>query len=71
MAKKNKKHFSNYIVIASIIHIDLFIIALLVLHFTGNTFNDAAVNCYFAFWTVEIFALAGIKVVKTFKGDNL
>ena len=70
MAKKNKKKFSNMIVITSIVHIDLFIIALIALHFTGNTFNDAAVNCFFAFWTVEILSLAGIKLGKTFKGDK-
>ena len=60
-----KKGFSAFVVLLTIVHIDLFVIALLYLHYIGMSFNDTAVTCFFTFWSVEILALAGIKIGKT------
>ena len=64
MAKKKKKGFSSLVVILCVLHIDLFILALLYLHYIGMSFSDTAVTCFFTFWSVEMLALAGIKVGK-------
>ncbi len=60
-----KIKFSSLVVILSIIHIDLFIVALFLLYQNGFMFSDTAITCFFSFWGVEVLALAGIKVGKT------
>lgn len=74
MAKKKKKNknkkrielnFSSLVVILTIVHIDLFMIALYVLYSTGYGFNDTAIACFFSFYSIEVLALAGIKIGKT------
>lgn len=56
--------FSNLIVILSVVHIDLFIIALFFLYYTGYSFSDTAITCFFTFWAIEMLSLAGIRIGK-------
>lgn len=60
-----KLKFSNIIVLLSVLHIDIFIVALFVLYNNGFSFNDTAVTCFFSFWAIEVLSLAGIKIGKT------
>lgn len=62
--EKKKSSFSSLVIILTVLHIDLFIAALLYLHYIGMSFNDTAVTCFFTFWSVEVLALAGIKIGK-------
>lgn len=64
--RKNKRHFANYIVFLSIIAITVFTIAAFVLQFKGYMeISTTLTACWFAFWTVEIVALASIRNQKT------
>ena len=63
--EKKKTEFSSLVVILAVLHIDLFILALLYLHYMGYSFNDTAVTCFFSFWSIEMISLAGIKIGKT------
>ncbi len=61
----NKKHFSNYIVILSIIMIVGFTVCAFVLQFvTKMEVSSTLIISWFSFWTVEVSALALIKTNK-------
>ena len=60
-----KFKFSSLVVILSVLHIDIFVIALFLLYYAGYSFNDTAVTCFFSFWAIEMISLAGIKIGKT------
>ena len=59
-----KFKFSSLIVVLSVIHIDLFIVALFILYQSGMMFSDTAITCFFTFWSVEMLSLAGIRIGK-------
>lgn len=60
-----KFKFSSLVVVLSVLHIDVFVIALFLLYYAGYSFSDTAVTCFFSFWGVELISLAGIKIGKT------
>lgn len=63
--RKKKRSFADYIVYISIAAVTLFTIAAFVLQFKGLMEISATVTtCWFAFWTVEIVALAAIRTSK-------
>jgi hypothetical protein len=68
--KKKKKinkqtHTSTKVVIAAICAIVLFWISEFFLLYTGNSgFPDGFIKSWFFFWSVELAALAGIKITK-------
>lgn len=63
---KKKRHFANYIVFISILAVTAFTCAAFVLQFKGfMEISTTLTTCWFAFWTVEIIALASIRNQKT------
>ena len=70
-AKKNrKKKYSKYIVTFIIVMNIMFTIAILyVFNHTGNE-PSTSVSAFFAFTTVELWSLAGIKKKKIEKENN-
>ena len=65
-ARKKKRHFANYIVFLSIIAVTAFTTAAFILQFKGlMEVSPTLTTCWFAFWTVEIIALASIRNQKT------
>jgi len=65
-AAKKKRHFADYIVFLSIFAVTGFTVAAFILQFKGLMEISATLTgCWFAFWTVEIIALASIRNQKT------
>lgn len=65
-ALKKKRHFADYIVFLSILAVTGFTVAAFLLQFKGLMEISATLTgCWFAFWTVEIIALASIRNQKT------
>ena len=65
---KKKRSFADYIVFVSIFMVATFTIAAFALQFCGMAEISATLTtCWFAFWTVEIVALASIRNVKVKK----
>ena len=71
MYKKQKKkikkqtHTSTKVVVAAIFAIVLFWVSEFFLLYTGNSgFPDVFIKSWFFFWSVELAALAGIKITK-------
>ncbi len=63
--KRNKVRTSTKVVIAAICAIILFWISEFFLLYTGNSgFPDGFIKSWFFFWSVELAALAGIKITK-------
>lgn len=64
----SKIKVSNRVLIASISAVVLFtIVCLFIQCKTGHEINDTLITLWYSFWTVEILALAGIKVSKVRK----
>lgn len=64
-AKKKKAHFADYIVFLSIFAVTAFTVAAFILQFRGMMeISTTLTTAWFAFWTVEIIALASIRNVK-------
>lgn len=62
---KKKRSFADYIVFISIFMVATFTIAAFALQFCGMMEISATLTtCWFAFWTVEIVALAAIRTSK-------
>jgi len=69
--EKRQGKFSNIIVIISILAVTVFTVAAFVLQFRGYMEISATLTgCWFAFWTVEIVALASIRNSKTKHVDS-
>jgi uncharacterized membrane protein (DUF106 family) len=77
-AEKNKyKRFSlskmktsNKVLVVSVFAIILFTVACLYIQYKGNAISDTLVTSWYAFWTIEIISLAGIKISKVVKNRN-
>lgn len=69
---KKKRKFADYIVFISIFAVTSFTIAAFILQFKGlMEISSTLTGCWFAFWTVEIVALASIRNQKIKKDyDN-
>lgn len=64
-AKKKDRSFADYIVFISIGAVSVFTIAAFILQFKGlMEISSTLTTCWFAFWTVEIVALAAIRTSK-------
>lgn len=64
-AKKKKAQFADYIVFLSIFAVTAFTVAAFILQFRGMMeISTTLTTAWFAFWTVEIIALASIRNVK-------
>lgn len=64
--QRKKRHFADYIVFLSILAVTGFTVAAFILQFKGLMEISATLTgCWFAFWTVEIIALASIRNQKT------
>lgn len=62
---KNQSHTSTKVVVAAICAIVLFWLSEFFLLYTGNSgFPDMFIRSWFFFWSVELAALAGIKITK-------
>lgn len=63
--KKTKKHTSTKVVVSAICAIVLFWLSEFFLLYTGNSgYPDMFIRSWFFFWSVELAALAGIKITK-------
>lgn len=63
---RKKRNFADYIVFISIFAVTAFTVAAFVLQFKGlMEISTTLTTCWFAFWTVEIIALASIRNQKT------
>ena len=63
---RKKRHFADYIVFLSIFAVTAFTVAAFILQFKGfMEISTTLTGCWFAFWTVEIIALASIRNQKT------
>lgn len=64
-AKKKKAQFADYIVFLSIFAVTAFTVAAFILQFRGMMeISTTLTATWFAFWTVEIVALAAIRTSK-------
>ena len=64
-AKDKLKKVSNRMLIVSVINIMWFTIVAIILQFrTSIELSSTLITCWYAFWTGEIFALAGIRISK-------
>lgn len=62
---------SNVMLAIVVFMIVAYVVASFVLQFfTSVEISATLTTCYFAFWTVEIVSLAGIRVSKVFKKDK-
>lgn len=74
---KKKGHTSTKVVVAAIIAIALFWLSEFWLLYTGNSgYPDGFIKSWFFFWSVELSALAGIKITKVrrqspYEGDAI
>ena len=65
---KNGKKVSNIMLATVVIMIVGYVVANFVLQYnTGAEVSPTITTCWFGFWTIEILALAGIKVSKVRK----
>ena len=63
--REKKRSFADYIVFVSIFMVASFTIAAFLLQFRGMMeISSTLTTCWFAFWTVEIVALAAIRTSK-------
>ena len=68
MAKKKKIKTATVILFAAILSNVAYTVAAFVLQFkTSVEISSTLTTCWFAFWAVEVAALAGIKITKTKK----
>lgn len=66
LPNRKKRKVSNIMLVISVFAIVGYVIANFILQLnTGVEVSSTISTLWFAFWTVEIFALAGIKVSKT------
>ena len=66
--EKKRMTVSRVILLVAIIAINLFTAACLFIQYATSTeVSSTLTTCWFAFWTSEIFSLAGIKIVKVRK----
>ena len=71
LPENKKKKVSNIMLVVSTIAIIGYVIANYILQYnTGVELSPTITPYWFAFWTGEIFILAGIRITKVFKGSD-
>ena len=67
---KNGKKVSNIMLATIVISIITYTVASFWLAYsTGSSIDSTLTTCFYAFWTVEILSLAGIRISKVRKGN--
>lgn len=70
--KDKLKRVSNIMLIVSVLNIIWYTIVSIILQFkTSIEISSTLTTCWYAFWTGEIFSLAGIKISKVKHADIL
>ena len=68
---RSKKRKSDYVLAASILAIVLYTVAgIAVQIITGSEISPTLTTAWYSYWTVEIVALAGIKITNVIKGEK-
>lgn len=68
---KNGKKVSNIMLATIVISIITYTVASFWLAYsTGSSIDSTLTTCFYAFWTVEILSLAGIRISKVRKGNH-
>ena len=68
---KNGKRISNIMLVVIVFSIVAYTIASFWLAYTtGASIDSTLTTCFYAFWTVEILSLAGIRISKVRKESN-
>ena len=71
MKRKPKRKVSNVMLVVVCLMIILYSAADFILQYhSGCEISPTLTTAWFSFWTVEILALAGIRVSKVIKGDS-
>ena len=69
--RRSKKRKSDYVLAASILAIVLYTVAGIVVQIiTGSEISPTLTTAWYSYWTVEIVALAGIKITNVIKGED-
>ena len=69
--RRSKKRKSDYVLVASILAIVLYTVAGIVVQIiTGSEISPTLTTAWYSYWTVEIVALAGIKITNVIKGEK-
>ncbi len=69
--RRSKKRKSDYVLAASILAIVLYTVAGIVVQIiTGSEISPTLTTAWYSYWTVEIVALAGIKITNVIKGEK-
>ena len=70
-SSEKMKKVSNRMLVVSVINILWYTIAAIILQFKSQIeISSTLTTCWYAFWTGEIFALAGIKISKVKHNDE-
>lgn len=68
--KRKKIKTATKVLIVSVFNIMWFTVAAILLQFkTSVELSSTLITCWYAFWTCEIFAIAGIRITKVLKGE--
>ena len=69
--RRSKRRKSDYVLAASILAIVLYTVAGIVVQIiTGLEISPTLTTAWYSYWTVEIVALAGIKITNVIKGEK-
>jgi hypothetical protein len=69
--RRSKKRKSDYVLAASILAIVLYTVAGIVVQIiTGSEISPTLTTAWYSYWTVEIVALAGIKITNVIRGED-
>ena len=69
--RRSKKRKSDYVLAASILAIVLYTVAgIIVQIITGSEISPTLTSAWYSYWTVEIVALAGIKITNVIRGED-
>ena len=70
-SSEKMKKVSNRMLVVSVINILWYTIVAIILQFKSQIeISSTLTTCWYAFWTGEIFALAGIKISKVKHNDE-
>lgn len=69
--RRRRLKTATKVLIVSVINIIWFTVAAIWLQFkTSVELSSTLITCWYAFWTCEIFAIAGIRISKVLKGED-
>ena len=69
--RRRRLKTATKVLIVSVLNITWFTVAAIWLQFkTSVELSSTLITCWYAFWTCEIFAIAGIRISKVLKGED-